>query len=71
LQEAVVQHGGERPYGAWKITFTEPACRHLAPDGTCPVAESLQPRLLQFQTNDLVSAQRNARALAAAIREAK
>lgn len=41
----------ERPYFAWRITYQEPAFRHLAPDGTCPVAESLQPRLLQLQTN--------------------
>ena len=69
LQEVIVKHGGERPYGAWRITYQEPALRHLAPDGTCPVAESLQPRLLQFQTNDLASAEKNAKALKAAIQE--
>jgi hypothetical protein len=63
----VVAHGGERPYFAWRLSYQEPALRHLAPDGTCPVAESLQPRLLQFQANDLASAERNARALRAAI----
>ena len=87
LQNAVEACGGERPYGAWRLTYTEPAFRHLDPRLTdyevgsgsaittrgplCPVAESLQPRLLQFQTNNLVSAQRNARALAAAIQEAR
>jgi perosamine synthetase len=82
LQDAVVQHGGERPYGAWRLTYREPAFSYLSldsyfdgvlkvPGAYCPIAESLQPRLLQFQTNDLVSAQRNARALAAAIREPK
>jgi perosamine synthetase len=70
LQDAVVRHGGEMPYGAWRLTYHEPAFRHLAPDGTCPVAEDLQPRLLQLQTNDLPSAARNAQALATAIREA-
>jgi perosamine synthetase len=69
LQEAVTRHGGERPYGAWRLTYQEPAFRHLAPDGTCPVAESLQPRLLQFQTNNTASAERNAAALRLAIRE--
>lgn len=67
--DAVERHGGERPYAAWRITYQEPALRHLAEDGTCPVAEDLQPRLVQFQTNDLVSAQRNAEAVAKAIRE--
>lgn len=70
LQDAIVTHGGERPYAAWRLTYQEPAFRSLARDGTCPVAESLQPRLLQFQINDLSSAERNARALRTAIREA-
>lgn len=87
---ATIAHGGEAPYPAWRLTYTEPALRHLlAPmrqggfDSAevgdplaarrldpCPVAASLQPRLLQFQTNDLASAQRNARALRQAIDEA-
>lgn len=83
LQEAVVRHGGERPYGAWRLTYHEPAFRdawwlakHVNnwdaegnPKGLCPVAESLQPRILQFQTNDLEAARRNAGALQAAIVE--
>jgi perosamine synthetase len=69
LLDAVERHGGERPYAAWCLTYHEPAFRHLAPDGTCPVAESLQPRLVQFQTNSLEAADRNATALRAAIRE--
>lgn len=51
LQEAIVTLGGERCYRAWRLTYQEPAFRHLAPDGTCPVAEDLQPRILQLQTN--------------------
>jgi len=70
LLDAVERHGGERPYPAWRITFQEPAFRHLALDGTCPVAEDLQPRLVQLQTNNLTSAIRNARALSRAIEEA-
>jgi perosamine synthetase len=75
LQEGVVKHGGERPYGAWKLTYHEPAFRHLLGPadghavGCCPVAESLQPRLLQFQTNHLASAEKNAKALREAIGE--
>ena len=49
--QAIVAAGGERPYAAWRVTYQEPAFRHLAPDGTCPVAEDLQPRLMQLQTN--------------------
>lgn len=80
LQDAVVRHGGEMPYAAWRLTYHEPAFAHLEaaalsermlPGGSpCPIAESLQPRLLQFQTNDLASASRNAVALARAIAEA-
>ena len=93
LADAIVRHGGERPYPAWKLTYHEPAFMHLASSrmvrgaevpltirgmtayemeyvSPCPIAESLQPRLLQFQTNDLASAERNATALRLAIQEA-
>jgi len=69
LADRVVEHGGERPYAAWRLTYHEPAFRHLAPIGGCPVAEDLQPRLLQLQTNDLRSAERNAEALRLAIED--
>jgi perosamine synthetase len=65
--DAIVRYGGEMPYGAWRLTYQEPAFRHLAEDGCCPVAESLQPRLVQFQTNR--DAMLNADAVHAAIRE--
>ncbi len=70
LSAAVVRHNGERPYGAWLLAFQEPALRHLdhGPEA-CPVALSLQPRILQFQTNNLASAEQNARALRLAIEE--
>lgn len=67
ISKKIVAHGGERPYACWKLTYQEPAFRHLAPNGTCPVAESLQPRLMLFQTNDLHSAEKNAHALKLAI----
>lgn len=69
LTAAMVRHGAEIPYGCWRITYQEPAFRHLAPDGTCPIAEDLQPRLIQCQTNNPRSAERNAAALRLAIRE--
>jgi perosamine synthetase len=96
LADAMVKHGGERPYFAWRLTYQEPAFLNLVDNGAlypniewvgsitspvtgypanwavnvCPVAESLQPRLLQFQTNNLESAERNATALRRAIQEA-
>lgn len=81
LAELVVKYGGERPYPAWRLTYHEPAFRmlhmgwHARPQNSgvvvpnCPNAESLQPRLLQLQTNDLASAERNAAALKKAIQE--
>ncbi len=67
--DAIEANGGERPYAAWRITYFEPAFKHLAKAGTCPIAEDLQPRLLQLQTNKLDSAERNAAAIRLAIKE--
>jgi perosamine synthetase len=81
--EAVVRHGGEMPYGAWRLTYHEPAFRHFTPRPAnqarlipgsidfpaCPVAEDLQPRLVQGQTNSLESAERNAKAWKRAIED--
>lgn len=66
---AVERHGGERPYAAWRITYFENAFKHLGYKGLCPVAEDLQPRLVQGQTNSVAAAERNAAAWSAAIRE--
>ena len=66
----IVRHGGEMPYGAWRLSFDEPAFRHLDPGpDACSVARDLQPRLLQGQTNNLASAERNAEAWRKAIKE--
>lgn len=55
FQDAVVSQGGERPYAAWRLTYHEPALEYLGhvwkSEGECPVAEDLQPRLVQLQTN--------------------
>jgi perosamine synthetase len=67
--ESIVRHGGEMPYGAWALTFNEPAFRHLKPAGGTPIASDLQPRLVQLQTNNLESAERNAKAVRKAIEE--
>jgi len=57
-----VDFGGDGIYGAWQLTYLEPAFRdkkfyaaqsqRFVP-GLCPVAEELQPNLLQFKTNYL------------------
>ena len=58
-------YGGDGPFGCWKITYQEDLFRNrtferLNPsiyknieyeEGICPVAEKIQPRLLQFSTN--------------------
>ncbi|CAB5230131.1 DegT/DnrJ/EryC1/StrS aminotransferase [uncultured Caudovirales phage] len=69
LATAVTRNGGERPYGAWRLSYDEPALTHLKANASCPNAESLQPRLMQFQTNNIRSAITNATALVAAIKE--
>jgi perosamine synthetase len=73
--------GGDGVYAAWKLTYLEPMFeqmqllgreRFIAADlrasyrrGLCPVAERLQPRLVQFKTNywDLAAAERQAEIL--------
>lgn len=67
--DAIERHGGERPYACWRITYFEPAFKHLGEPGMCPVAEDLQPRLVQMQTNNVESARRNAVAVSRAIKE--
>lgn len=72
--------GAEAPYSAWAVSYKEPALQqygfvdggrqnetHRDHDRPCPVAEDLQQRMVQFQTNELYSAQLNAKALALAI----
>ena len=51
-----VELGGDGFYSAWSLTYLEP----ILQDGTvgkkyqqgiCPVAEKIQPQLMQFKTN--------------------
>jgi perosamine synthetase len=76
-----MESGGDGIYAAWQLTYLEPAFREQRFDakghpaqkyapGLCPVAESIQPRLLQFKTNymDMSIAQQKAEALARTIR---
>ena len=66
--------GGDPFYGAWQLTYLEPAFRnaHFTPHqiqafepGLCPTAERIQPRLMQLKTNylDPVIAGEKARSL--------
>ena len=66
------EFGGDGIYAAWQLTYLEPAFRQLSSDyerGLCPVAEDLQPRILQFKTNyfDEKTASRKVEALSKTI----
>jgi perosamine synthetase len=81
FRDKFLEFGGDGIYSAWKLTYLEPMFEHLsllgreqfiAPSirssykrGLCPVAETLQPRLLQFKTNywDLTDGVRQAEIL--------
>ena len=89
FRDKYLQLGGDGIYGAWKLTYLEPAfqkqeyypsgCPIQCPlykgttqeykPGLCPVAESVQPRLLQFKTNylDMSVGERKADALSRTI----
>jgi perosamine synthetase len=60
FRKVYLSHGGDGFYGAWALNYLEPAFKgqRFAPTqsqeyqlGLCPVAEKLQPQLLQFKTN--------------------
>lgn len=80
FRSAFVSCGGHGMYAAWQLSYLEPAFRgvEFAPDqsqryerGLCPVAESVQPWLLQFKTNywRRSDAEQQAEALAKTIAE--
>ena len=69
-----LENGGDRFYGAWQLTYLEPAFRgrSFGPEqpqqlgrGLCPVAEAVQPHLMQLKTNyfDSAVAEQKAEAL--------
>ncbi len=67
FRDTFCSNGGDGIYSAWKLTYLEPMFQNLQllgreqgiaestklkySSGLCPVAEELQPRLLQFKTN--------------------
>ena len=55
-----LEYGGDRFYGAWQLTYLEPAFSaetfgaeqpQYFGRGLCPVAEAVQPSLIQLKTN--------------------
>jgi perosamine synthetase len=83
--ELYKKNGGDGFYGGLSVPYLEPIMcnseflvRHLGKEvadrygpGLCPVAESVQPKMMQFKTNyrDQADAERAAAALASTIRE--
>lgn len=51
FQREFINQGGDNFYGAWRLTYREPYFAKLFPDANCPIAERLQPRMVQFKTH--------------------
>jgi perosamine synthetase len=51
FRERFLANGGDAFYGAWRLTYREPMFGNETATGVCPVAEWLQPRLVQLKTN--------------------
>ena len=75
FRKKFMELGGDGIYSAWQLTYLEPAFRNKAflgreklfegytyEKGLCPVAEMLQPQLLQFKTNYFDTAECEAQA---------
>ncbi|MFH1727666.1 MAG: hypothetical protein ABIA04_04535 [Pseudomonadota bacterium] len=87
FRKAYVDAGGDGFYGAWSVPYLEPVIesRQFAyrcpwvyeniayEKGICPIAESIQPKLMQFKTNyrDLNLASEKAGILAKVIKKIK
>ena len=79
-----IENGGDGIYGAWSLPYLEPVIseRHFVKrcpsiyknveykKGICPIAEEIQPKLMQFKTNyrDLKLAESKAIALSKTIK---
>ncbi len=79
FRKKYMELGGDGIYAAWQLNYLEPAlrCKRFGESqpqkyeaGLCPVAESLQPKLIQFKTNyiDMSVARQQAEALAKTIK---
>jgi perosamine synthetase len=75
FRDLFIKNGGDGYYAAWKLSYFEPLfLNHIQNlegvwqkyiSGLCPVAEFLQPRMIQFKTNywDLSEAEKQAEIL--------
>ena len=78
FRKKYLELGGDGIYSAWQLNYLEPAFHskkfnHSPQEyepGLCPVAESIQPKLLQFKTNymDMNVAEQKAEALSKTIK---
>ncbi|MFA5139620.1 MAG: DegT/DnrJ/EryC1/StrS family aminotransferase [Elusimicrobiota bacterium] len=85
FRKEYIRQGGDGIYGAWAVPYLEPVIAQRGyvgrcpwvyekvryGKGLCPVAESIQPKLMQFKTNyrDMELAERKAKALRRTIRK--
>lgn len=47
-----VEFGGKGIYGAWKQPYKEPVAKRIGTDRfVCPIADAIQPKIMQFPTN--------------------
>jgi perosamine synthetase len=59
FRDCFIKNGGKTFYGAWSISYLEPSLLGLEfpssnikyMKGLCPIAESIQPKLIQLKTN--------------------
>jgi len=73
FRKAYIKNGGDGIYGAWSVPYQEPLMEGYEYVGYCPVAESIQPKLMQFKTNymDMKLAERKAEVLWKTIKDLK
>jgi perosamine synthetase len=85
FRKAYIEEGGDGIYGAWSVPYLEPMmvtrqfakrCPYIYENvsynqGLCPVAESIQPKIMQFKTNyrDMELAEKKADILRKTIRK--
>jgi perosamine synthetase len=58
FRKEYLEIGGDPYYAAWKLTYTEPAIQGMKFEngieykpGLCPIAEKIQPQIIQLKTN--------------------
>ena len=59
FRESFISNGGKSFYGAWSLSYLEPSLlgmdfsdiKMTFKEGLCPVAELIQPNLIQLKTN--------------------